>query len=418
MHQDPQPPLQPKAPSQADRSNLLRLLLPTVVLIGAGVIAAWLLQTGPQAKSRPQLRNAVFVQVRPVTFERQATTVSVMGTVVPERQVILSPQVSGKIIRFSDQLVPGGRFGRGEALLTIDPSDYRLAVQQLISEVARVEADRQIELGRQRVARKEYELLGEEVSKEEKALMLREPQLANIQAISEATKARLEQARLDLDRTVVRAPFNAVVMSRQIDLGASVTPGTNLVTLVGSDRFWIDAAVPASQLQWIRTGQVGRADGSRVRIVDTVAWGPGRFRAGRVIGLTASVEEQGRMAKLLIEVPDPLALQPEYKGQPSLLLGSYVRAEIEGISLPRAARIERDLIHDGSYVWIMNEHGTLDIRPVEVAFRGQDHVLVTAGLESGERLVTSNLPSPVQGMHLRVRDPADARPSSAEQVKP
>ena len=396
----------------------LRLLLPTIVVIAAVAVAAWLLQTGPQAKPRPKVRNATIVDVRPVKFDRQATTISVMGTVIPKREVILKPQVSGRIISMSDKLIPGGRVAKDEPLLTIDPSDYQLAVQQLASEVARVEADWQIELGRQRVARKEYELLGETVTDEEKALMLREPQLANIKAVLDATKARLEQARLDLQRTVVTAPFNAVVISREIDLGTSVSPSATLATLVGSDSYWIDALVPSSLLKWISTGQEGRADGSQVRVYDSAAWGAAQYRAGRVLGLTAMVEEQGRMAKLLVEIPDPLALRTGAKGQPELLLGSYVRAEIDGASVPQAALVERDLVRDGSRLWIMDERNTLDIRPVEIAFRGQEYVLVTGGIREGERLITSNLPSPVEGMSLRTMAAESAGQAGGEQTKP
>ena len=396
----------------------LRLLLPTIVVIAAVAVAAWLLQTGPQAKPRPKVRNATIVDVRPVKFDRQATTISVMGTVIPKREVILKPQVSGRIISMSDKLIPGGRVAKDEPLLTIDPSDYQLAVQQLASEVARVEADWQIELGRQRVARKEYELLGETVTDEEKALMLREPQLANIKAVLDATKARLEQARLDLQRTVVTAPFNAVVISREIDLGTSVSPSATLATLVGSDSYWIDALVPSSLLKWISTGQEGRADGSQVRVYDSAAWGVAQYRTGRVLGLTAMVEEQGRMAKLLVEIPDPLALRTGAKGQPELLLGSYVRAEIVGASVPQAALVERDLVRDGSQLWIMDERNTLDIRPVEIAFRGQEYVLVTGGIREGERLITSNLPSPVEGMSLRTMAAESAGQAGGEQTKP
>ena len=396
----------------------LRLLLPTIVVIAAVAVAAWLLQTGPQAKPRPKVRNATIVDVRPIKFDRQATTISVMGTVIPQREVVLKPQVSGKVIAVNDKLIPGGRFAKDEPLLTIDPSDYQLAIQQLASEVARVEADWQIELGRQRVARKEYELLGETVTDEEKALMLREPQLANIKAVLDATKARLEQARLDLQRTVVTAPFNAVVISREIDLGTSVSPSATLATLVGSDSYWIDALVPSSLLKWISTGQEGRADGSQVRVYDSAAWGVAQYRTGRVLGLTAMVEEQGRMAKLLVEIPDPLALRTGAKGQPELLLGSYVRAEIVGASVPQAALVERDLVRDGSQLWIMDERNTLDIRPVEIAFRGQEYVLVTGGIREGERLITSNLPSPVEGMSLRTMAAESAGQAGGEQTKP
>ena len=403
---------------QNRRATTLRLLLPILVVICSAAVAAWLLESGPKAKPRAKVRNALMVDVRPIEFSRQTITVSVMGTVIPKREVVLKPQVSGTVIRLSDNLLPGGRFAKDAHILSIDPSDYRLVVRQLASEVARVEADRKIELGRQRVARKEYELLGETVSAEEKALMLREPQLENIQAILGGTSARLEQAQLDLERTVIKAPFNAVVMSREINLGASVSPSTPLVTLIDSDTYWIEASIPASQLKWISTGQQAKTAGSPVRIYDTTAWGSSSYRAGQVIGLAAMVEENGRMARLLIEVPDPLALQSASGERSQLLLGSYVRVEIQGKAMPHAAAVERDLVRDGNRLWIMDAQGKLDIRPVEIAFRGQDHVLVTGGVSDGERLITTNLPSPVQGMTLQLKGTEAASPADTEKTKP
>lgn len=377
---------------------LLRLLLPVVVVAIGAVIAVWLMQTGPKAKPRPKVRNAVAVDVRPVEFGPQTTTISIMGTVRPKDEVVLKPQVSGRVVSISEKLIPGEHFTSGETLLTIEQSDYRLAVQQLSSEVARAEADLQIEFGRQRVALKEYELLGETVSDEERDLMLRVPQMESSKASLEEVKTRLEQARLDLERTTVKAPFNSVLITREVNLGASVTPTTTLATLVGNDTYWVEAPIAASQVKWIKVGQ----QGSAVRIYDAAAWGPDRYREGRVAGMAATVETRGRMVELLIEVADPLALAERSEGLPKLLLDSYVRVEIEGASLPRAAMIERDLIRDGDHVWIMDEQGNLDIRPVEIAFRARDHVLVTAGVSTGEKLVISNLPSPVQGMALRV----------------
>ena len=418
MGPDQQQQAQGNSSVQNRRAALVRLLLPILVVTCSVAVAAWLLQTGPKAKPRAKVRNAVMVDVRPIEFSRQTSAVSVMGTVVPKREVVLKPQVSGTVLRLNDKLIPGGRFAKDESLLTIDPSDYQLAVKQLASEVARVEADRQIELGRQRVARKEYELLGEPVSAEEQALMLREPQLENIRAILEGTSARLEQAQLDLERTVIKAPFNAVVISREINLGTSVSPGTTLATLVDSDTYWIEAPIPASQLQWINTGQQGQAAGSPVRIYDTTARGSSSYRTGQVIGLAAMVEESGRMARLLIEVPDPLALQTAPDRRSQLLLGSYVRVEIEGKAMPHAAAIERDLVRDGDQLWIMDDQGQLDIRPVEIAFRGRDQVLVTGGVSDGERLITTNLPSPVQGMGLQLKGTEAASPAGTGTTKP
>jgi len=416
MCPDQQPQLDPSKPN--DRANRLRLLLPIIVVIISAAVAAWMMQSGPKAKPRTKTRNAVLVDVRPIEFGPQTTTVSVMGTVKPQREVELKPQVSGEVITISDNLIPGGRFAQDEQLLTIDPSDYQLAIKQLVSEVSRAEADMQLELGRQRVAQKEYELLGETVSTEEYALMLREPQLDSSRAVLAGIRARLEQAQLNLNRTTVKAPFNAVVMSRGINRGTRVSPSTPLATLVGSDSYWIEAPIPASQLKWINTGQQGNAGGSAVRVYDNVAWGADDFRSGQLIGLTAMVEKNGRMAKLLAEIPDPLALQPTSSKQPTLLLGSYVRVEIEGKLLPHAAAIERDLIRDGNQLWVMDDQGQLDIRPVEIAFRSQDHVLVTGGIRDGERLITTNLPSPVQGMTLRLKEAEATESTDTEKTKP
>lgn len=415
------PPLQQPpsgASGQDGKAALLRLLLPIAVLLVGAVIAVWLLQSGPKAKPRPKARNAVLVDIRPIEFGPQSTTVSVMGTVKPQREVSLKPRVSGEITAISDNLLPGGRFAKGDELLTIDSSDYLLVVKQLASEVARVEADLQIELGRQRVAQKEYELLGESVSAEERELMLRTPQLASTQALLEGSRARLEQAKLDLGRTSVKAPFDAVVMSREINLGTRVTSSTPLATLVGSDSYWVEAPIPSSQLKWISTGQQDKAAGSAVRVYDSAAWGQKVYRTGRLVGLTAMVEENGRMAKLLAEITDPLALQPTGTERPKLLLGSYVRIEIEGKRLPHAAAIERAFIHDGDQLWIMDDQDQLDLRSVDIAYRGEDYVLITGGVLEGERLITSNLSAPVQGMTLRLKEAETAKSAEAEKVKP
>jgi RND family efflux transporter MFP subunit len=398
-----------QSPSPNRPAAFLRLLLPVAVVAIGAVIAVWLMQSSPKAKPRQKVRNAVAVDVRPVEFGPQTMAINIMGTVKPRNEVVLKPQVSGRIISISEKLIPGGHFTSGETLLTIEPRDYQLAVRQLSSEVARAEADLRIELGRQRVAIKEYELLGETVSDEERDLMLRVPQLESSKASLEEVKIRLEQAKLDLERTTVKAPFNSVLISREVNLGASVTPSTTLATLVDSDTYWVEAPIAASQLKWVKVGQ----QGSAVRISNSSAWGPDRYREGRTAGMAATVETQGRMVELLIEVADPLALAEQSAGQPKLLLGSYVRVEIAGATLPRAAMIERDLIRDGDQVWIMDDQGNLDIRPVEIAFRARDHVLVIAGVDTGEKLVTSNLPSPVQGMALRIMGEED-QPSTSE----
>ncbi len=397
---------------------IFRVLMPLVVLAAGGAVAFWLMETSPQAKPHPQKHNATLVAVKPVDYGPRQTVISGMGTVTAARNVELKPQVSGEITELNRNLVPGSHFRQGETLLKIEPTDYRLAVRQLTTDVAKAESDLQLEQGNQIVAQKEYTLLGETVSDVEKALMLRRPQLENLQATLEAAQVKLEQARIDLARTEIKAPFNAMVQSRAVDVGARASESTVLATLVGTDAYWVEVSVPVNQLRWIRIPQADGDQGALVRVYDPAAWGDGICRQGRVIRLEADLEEQGRMARLLVQVEDPLGLQPGNADQPRMLIGAYVRVEIEGQPVASAAAIEREFIRNGSRVWVMEDKGTLSIRPVEIAFRGLDRVLVTGGIEPGEQLVVTDLAAPVEGMRLRTADTATdqmaAKPSDVQ----
>ncbi len=383
---------------------IFRTLLPAIVLAAGAVLALWLMETGPQAQSRPRTRNATLVATRAVDYKIQQTIISGMGTVAAACNVELQPQVSGEIIELNPNLIPGGHFSQGETLLKIDPTDYNLTVRELATDVAKAESDLQLEQGNQLVAEKEYKLLGEAVSDQEKSLMLRHPQLENLSATLEAARAKLEQARVDLARTEIKAPFNAVVQSREVNLGTRAAETTVLASLVGTDAYWVEVSIPVSQLRWVRIPQTEKDPGSLVRIYDSAAWGDGVCRQGRVIRLKTGLEEQGRMARLIIRVEDPLSLQPDHTDQPRMLLDSYVRVEIEGQAVASATAIEREFIRDGNSVWIMNPEGVLTIRPVEIAFRGADHLIVTSGIDPGDQLIISDIAAPVDGMALRTAD--------------
>jgi len=399
------------------KTVVFRGLLPLVVIaVGAGV-ALWLMETGPQAKPRPKVRNATPVAVRAVDYSAQQTVIAGMGTVAAACTVELKPQVNGEIIELNKDLVPGGHFSKGQTLLKIDPTDYRLTVRELATDVAKAESDLQLEQGNQLIAQKEYKLLGETVSDQERALMLRQPQLENLRATLEAAQTKLDQARVDLARTEIKVPFNAVVQSRAVTLGTRASESTVLATLVGTDAYWVEVSVPVSQLRWVRIPQSQGDEGALVRIYDTAAWGDGVFRQGRVIRLESGLEEQGRMARLLVRVEDPLNLKSDNTDKPRMLIGSYVRVEIEGKSVASAAAIEREFIRNGNSVWVMNPEGNLAIRPVTIAFRGAHQLLVTGGIEPGEQLVITDLAAPVAGMALSTADGPTGQTATNHPVK-
>ena len=381
---------------------LIRFLLPLLILAAGGSGAAYFLNNRPKARQRPAERRVALVEVMRLAPSRQRVVVRAMGTVRAARTIVLRPRVSGQVVQVSPELLPGGLFEAGQRLLQIDPKDYELAERQKAGDVAKAQCDLKLETGRQSVAKREYELLGQSVQQQDQELVLRKPQLAMAQAAVAAAEAGLQKAKLDLARTDVRAPFNAMVQSKQVDPGSQVSPTTQLATLVGTDEYWVQASIPVDQLKWITSPQSSGQEGSPVRIFNECGWGPGVARVGYVTRLSADLEPEGRMAKLLITVNDPLGLESPGVNPPVMLIGMYVRVEIQGNELEGIFSVPRTALRDGRQVWIMGPNDTLEIRKVKIVWRGRDRVLVGNGLGAGDRMITSNLATPVEGMPLRI----------------
>jgi RND family efflux transporter MFP subunit len=382
---------------------LLQVLL-SIAVLGCGVaLAAYYLKTGPEAKPRKREPNPPLVEVKQIDYAPHRFTVNGMGTVLAAKEINLTPGVGGEIISMHDKMVPGGFFAKDDVLADIDPLDYELAVKRLQSEVAKVQNELELEMGNQRISQKEFELLGQEVSETEKKLMLREPQLAMQKATLDGAKATLAQAELNLKRTRIKAPFNGVVLSRSVNIGARVSESTVLARLVGTDEFWLKLAIPTDQLKWITfPADDKNRQGSRVRIFLRQTAKEDNFLIGRVVRLAADVEEQGRMAAVYVSVSDPLSLLPENREKPQLLLGSFVRAEIEGSQLASVVAINRDYLREGDRVWLMNGDNTLEIREVDIIAKNNDLIFIGPGLADGEKLIVSGLSSPVAGIPVKL----------------
>jgi len=387
-------------------SPLLILLLGLVL---SGVVAA----TGPEASRRQPKRQARLVEVVPLEVADAQVAVEALGTVQPALEVQLQAQVGGQVTHVSSLLIPGGRFAEGDTLLRIDPREYEFAVRQRESDFARAEQALQLEESQQGIARREYELMADVIDEEDAELVLRRPHLETARAAHDAALAALEQARLNLARTTVVAPMNAIVEDRLVDRGGIVAANTVLATLLGTDACWVEALVPANDLVWIEAPQAGGSGGSAARVRQGAVWDDGVWREGRVLGRSRSLDAQGRMVRVIVEVSDPFSLRRSNAAAPALLMGSFVDVEILGQTIAEAVAIDRRYVHDGNRVWLMDKNDNLRIRTIEPVFTGEQQIFVTDGIEAGERLVTSYLSAPVEGMPLRVKGGAAAGDKAA-----
>jgi RND family efflux transporter MFP subunit len=381
---------------------LLKAVLPIVILVLAGGIAYSIVTTAPQPERHPKPRQPRLVEVVDIDLTKQILTIEAWGQVQPVHQIILRSQVNGNIIAVNPELVPGGRFSKGETILRLDPMDYVLAVRQRQSDLAKARVALVLEEGNQTVAKQEFDLLGETINEQEKALVLRLPQLSAMKADVDAATAALQSAKLALARTVIKAPFDVTVIRHHVDLGTYVTTTSDLVTLAGTKEYWVEIAVPIAQLRWITIPRTPDEPGSTVKLSQENVWGKERFRTGRVVRLLTDLEPEGRMARLLVAIQDPLNLQEQNNQLPRVLLGSYLRAEIQGQELDRLAKVDRRWVHDKDTVWLMNKDNVLEIRPVTIAYRGQHEVFISEGLETGDRLVVTDISAPTEGLPLRL----------------
>ena len=377
------------------------LLLCLGILLAGGTITTLIFFTEPSAsRSGAMKETAMLVDVITVERDTVQPTIEAMGTVRPAQDIVLSPRVGGEIIRRSEAFTPGGYVQEGETLLQIDPSDYENALQQRQSELRQATSDLKIEMGRQDVAQKDYQLLGDTLTESNRALVLREPQLNAARSQVESARAAVEQAELNLQRTTIRAPFDAHILSRNVNIGSQVAPGDNLGRLVGLDTYWVEATVPLAKLRRLSVPADGEPS-SRVRVRNRTAWEDDAYREGRLTKVVGALENQTRMARVLITVPDPQSYQPENADRPRMIIGSYVEAQIEAQQLNNVIRLNRDYIRDGETVWVM-EDGQLRIRDIEIVFRDPQYAYIESGLEAQDRVVTTNLSTVTDGAPLRL----------------
>jgi RND family efflux transporter MFP subunit len=333
---------------------------------------------------------AALVETQPLEQTDETVVLQLTGTVMPAEEIMLRARVGGEIVSMAPDFIEGGLIGKGAEILKIDPVDYELALATAQSALETARFNHKLELGRSDVAKREWELLKSDSATEmEKELALRIPHLAASKAALEAAEARLEKADLDLSRTELRAPFNAVVLSRNVNVGSQASQQDVLAKLAGTDAYWILVSVPVDRLGWILV------PGSRAMIIS----GSGAKREGRVIKLLGDLEEKGRMARILVEVNDPLCLQPENKAGNPLLLGEYVQTEIDGSELTGVYSIPRKALRENKQIWIA-DGGKLDIREVEVLWRDAQRALIRDGIANGETLIVTDLITPIHGMDV------------------
>ena len=374
-----------------------KFIIPGLVVIASILGAVTLMATAP--KLEPTATQPVPTTVRAITVQPQPVrlTVSSQGTVMPNTESDLIPEVSGRVVTISPALVAGGYFNEGDVLLELDDADYRAAVSRASANLTRAQAESEH-------AKYEYERHRELESRQLSSRSMMEGALRSSRVASAALKdarVALEQAQRDLSRTKIIAPFTGLVRSEQVDVGQFVSRGAPIAKIYATDFVEIRLPLADRQLAFLNLplGTRGQLPVDQRPAVTLRADFAGRTYSwtGEIIRTEAEIDMKSRMVHVVARVENEAQETP-------LNVGMYVEAEIEGVLAENIVVLPRNALRNGNQVLVVDAEDKLRFRHVTPLRLYGDQVLIQSGLDAGERVCISPIQTAIDGMPVNAID--------------
>jgi len=302
------------------------------------------------------------VSIRYISAKSYPSRITVLGEVTPRDRSTVKASVTGRIDYISDRLRVGGIVKSGEVLMGLEKSNFLV---QLAEAESRLKTSRLNVLKEEREtqeARKNWQRSGIK-GKPSSPLALRQPQLEAARAEYSAAMAALENARVQLAHTRVKAPYDAVVLERAVHPGETVFAGDQVATLYSLSTMEIGISLDAAQ--WASLSQP--VETTTARLTDPsqdAAWN------AAVVRKSMHLDRETRLRMLFLEVRNPL------NQTPPLLPGTFVRVELKGkkvaglLCIPEAAQTKAGL------VWLVDSQNRLRAHRTEPVFYGQGLVFI------------------------------------------
>ncbi|MCY3564937.1 MAG: efflux RND transporter periplasmic adaptor subunit [Gammaproteobacteria bacterium] len=382
---------------------MLRVLLPVGILAGCVLIAAWLVLNPTELDEASPEIVPVAVRVMEVRSEPTKLFVESQGKVQAARTVNLSTPVAGTVAWISPKLEAGGYVAVDEPLLRLDSSDYEIAL-------ARSEAALEQAIAEELHARSEYERLRELGERR----LASESQIQNAERLANVTAARineietqLRQARIDLERTEVRAPFDAIVQSRQVELGQYANRAQNIAVMYGAEEVEVRLPLAIRQLGYLDVpldfrGELDRRVAPVVRL-EGLYGGRKHVWFGRMVRTEATIDPDSNTVQSIIRVTQPQEVEKEQGEENAIPLpiGLFVEASISGREIDDTIALPRAVIRNNNQVLVVDAENKMYYREVEIFRFEEERVLISGGLAPGEIVCISPIQAVVNGMAVQ-----------------
>jgi RND family efflux transporter MFP subunit len=358
--------------------RFLRATLPLVILGGCGFLTWWFISHRPQPETMEMPAPVVRVEATALKKTTFPVRVHSQGTVQPRTQSSLLPEVSAKVIEVSPSFRPGGFFDTDEVLLRLDPVDYETAVVIAKATLAQAEVTLAEEKTKAEQARANWRTLGK--SGEPSPLALRLPQVAKAEADVASAAAQIAKAERDLERTIIRAPYDGQVLEQLVDVGQFVTQGTSLGRIFAIDYVEIRLPLPEREMRFLklperfRDGETATSS-APVELRSLIDGKPATW-TGEIVRVESQIDETTRQITAVAQVNDPYAQKSD--GRPTLKIGQFLEAEIEGELLTDVFIIPRRAVRAGNEIILITGGNKLSRRTVEPLISDGDQIVISA----------------------------------------
>lgn len=376
-------------------SVLMKSGIPLVIIIAAFIAATVMISSRKPPEQVPVEIPAFLVEAKTVNVEAVNFIVNSQGNVVPRNKTALSAQVSGQVVSLSDSFIAGGTFKKGDVLATLEQDDYKTDLKLAEAELAQAQAALQEEIARGKVAEQEWRSVNSVAPPE---LGLRKPQLAKEQANVKAAEAKLERAKRNLQRTRITAPYNGIVVERNIDLGQFVATGSPIGTIYSTDTAEVRLPITDSDLMFVNIASQS-SEGAPVLLQASVG-GTARSWEGNLVRSEGILDTGSRVVYAIVEVKDPYNVNGTHAAP--LRFGQFVEAQITSRQNEALVVLPRSILRLDNTILTVNDNRELEIQVVDVARTTAQDVFIRSGIEEGSLVVMSPVPNPYNGMKVRL----------------
>lgn len=375
------------------RRGWLISLIILIILAGGGY---WWYHTNQSAQhSASQGAFAVpKVPVRAVAVEEGflQERLKAIGTVTAFNIVTVRSRVEGELLEIHFQ---DGQFVEaGDVLAQIDPRPYELRVEQAKGQYKQSKA--QLDIAKTELRR--YQTLYQQDSIAKQTLESQEALVAQLEGTVQAAQANIEEAKLQVSYTKIKAPITGKLGFRQLDEGNLISSGSvdGLVTITQTQPIAVTFALPEQQLQQL----LERLHLESTLPVEVYDRNNELLGEGELLAVDNQIDVDTGTVQVKASLPNTdNALYPNQFARISVLLG-----EQEGLMLPEEAV---QIGSQGPYVYVVDEDDKVQVTPIELGLKSGGRVLVLEGLAADERVVTEGTDRLRSGTVVEVIDDSD-----------